>query len=390
MAEFTFTPDPPPEVRDYFAAKDLQPAFDWRDVWGDEHAHAFTVAKATELDVLTGIRDDLQKAIDKGVPFEAFKKDLKPRLQKQGWWGVQERTDPKTGAVRDVQLGSSRRLRTIYETNMRTARSAGQWDRAQRTKRALPYFIYTIGPSEVHRPEHVIKEGVIRPVDDPFWNVWMGPNGWGCKCGVRQISAAEAERRGGVSDAPRIVTKKYRNDRTGETVDVPLGIDPGFANNPGLARAENLSRFLAGKLERAPAGMAKRAVTDLVRQPEFRRHARGEREGFLPIATLDERMSAALGVQTRLVRFSQDTARKQARRHPDLEPDDYALIQKGLDKAELWRDGDRLVMFLDDGERLFRSVLKATADKRELYLTTFHRSNAVQRARSVRRFEKVE
>lgn len=389
MAEFTFNPDPPPEVRDYFAAKDLQPAFDWRDVWGEEHAHAFTVAKATELDVLTGIRDGLQRAIDKGVPFEAFKKDLKPLLQKQGWWGVQERTDPKTGEVRDVQLGSSRRLRTIYETNMRTARSAGQWDRAQRTKRALPYFIYTIGPSEVHRPEHVIKEGVIRPVDDPFWTVWMGPNGWGCKCGVRQISAAEAERRGGVSDAPRIVTKKYRNDRTGETVDVPLGIDPGFDNNPGLARAENLSRFLAGKLERAPAGMARRAVTDLVRQPEFRRHARGEREGFLPIAVMSDDLAEAMGVQTRLLRFSQDTARKQAERHPDLEAEDYASLQRGLEQAEVWRDGERLVLFVEGGERAFRAVVKPTRDRSELYLTTLHRARPRQRRNAEKRFERL-
>ena len=34
------------------------------------------------------------------------------------------------------------RLQTIFSANMRSARAAGQWDRIQRTKDALPYLLY--------------------------------------------------------------------------------------------------------------------------------------------------------------------------------------------------------------------------------------------------------
>ena len=43
---FSFPGPVPREALDYFRAKDLRPGFDYRDVWGSEHAHAFTVAKA--------------------------------------------------------------------------------------------------------------------------------------------------------------------------------------------------------------------------------------------------------------------------------------------------------------------------------------------------------
>ena len=63
--------------------------------------------------------------------------------------------DPETGETREVELGSPRRLKTIYSTNMRTARAAGQWERIQRTKATHPYLLYELGPSGEHRPEHV-------------------------------------------------------------------------------------------------------------------------------------------------------------------------------------------------------------------------------------------
>ena len=53
---------PAPEVLDYFDGKALAPRFSWLDVWGEEHARAFTVAKATELELLTTFRDSIRAA----------------------------------------------------------------------------------------------------------------------------------------------------------------------------------------------------------------------------------------------------------------------------------------------------------------------------------------
>ena len=54
---FAFASKPPAEASAYFRQKGDRPAFRWTEVWGEEHAHAFTVAKAVQADVLKAIRD---------------------------------------------------------------------------------------------------------------------------------------------------------------------------------------------------------------------------------------------------------------------------------------------------------------------------------------------
>ena len=130
----------PAAVRAWLADKDLQPGFDWQDVWGEEHAAAFTVAKIMSIDVLDDVRTSLVDALNAGEPFEAWSKRLRTVLEEKGWWGEVDVTDPDTGEVKTTDLSTPRRLRTIWSSNIRSARAAGQFERAQRTKRALPFF----------------------------------------------------------------------------------------------------------------------------------------------------------------------------------------------------------------------------------------------------------
>lgn len=286
---FSFPGPPPKEALDYFNAKKLKPSFSHLDVWREEHAACFTVAKATQLDVLSGIHHAAQKALAEGRTFRDFAKDLKPELQRQGWWGKQEVVDPLTDKKRLAQLGSPRRLKTIYETNMRTARAAGQWERIQRTKLALPFLVYELGPSREHRPEHAAWAGTLLPVDDQFWQTHFAPNGYGCKCRVRQVSKTEATRleKDGVSaqiqeidpetdlptgrfnertfpvrtQAPKIETRQWVNRRTGEVSQVPVGIDPGFDYNFGEAtRVRQAARQWAEKVAAAPSDLGAAAA----------------------------------------------------------------------------------------------------------------------------------
>ncbi len=289
---FSFPGPPPKEALDYFNAKRLKPSFSHLDVWGEEHAACFTVAKATQLDVLSGIHQAAQKALAEGRTFRDFAKELTPELQRQGWWGKQEMVDPLTGRKRLAQLGSPRRLKTIFDTNMRTARAAGQWERIQRTKLALPFLVYELGPSREHRPEHAAWAGRMLPVDDPFWRSHYPPNGYGCKCRVRQVSKSEAARleKDGVSaqiqevdaesglptghftdrtipvrtTAPEVRTRQWVNRRTGEVSQVPVGIDPGFDYNFGeAARVRQAARQWAEKVAAAPPELGAAAAASM-------------------------------------------------------------------------------------------------------------------------------
>ncbi|HGX3211685.1 TPA: hypothetical protein ACNH3T_005328, partial [Serratia marcescens] len=80
----------PKEALAWFKAKKLKPGFDYRDVWLEEHSAAFTVAKMTQLDLLSDVKALVTQALAEGQTFRDFQKVLEPLLVKRGWWGVRE------------------------------------------------------------------------------------------------------------------------------------------------------------------------------------------------------------------------------------------------------------------------------------------------------------
>lgn len=231
---------PPEEALDFFDAKGFAPRaqrFDWRDVWNGENARMFTVAKAMDDDVLRALRSAVREALAEGLTLTQFQERVEPTLRSFGWWGRSVVTDPQTGRPRAAQLGSSRRLRTIFDTNLRTAYAAGRWERIQRVKDDLPYLEYNQLDRPTKREAHRPWDGVVLPVDHPFWRTHYPPNGWRCGCYVRQLSPARMRREGlRVTDpAPQIRFLTLPDNRRG-SVTTPEGVDPGFGNNPGLDR----------------------------------------------------------------------------------------------------------------------------------------------------------
>lgn len=289
--------EPPQEAVDYFEAKKLGDlyAFDYRDAWKEEHVNNFVVAKAAQLDVLTTLHEAVHEAISKGVPFSEFKKNLQPKLEELGWWGRQAVNDPKTGAEIEAQLGSPQRLRTIYDTNVGQAYNAGKWQRAEATKRAMPYLLYRLGASAEHRPEHASWDGICLPVGDTWWDMHMPKNGWGCQCWVQQITQYQYDKylTEGLNSSvptqeinpetglptghitrnkiqlittpPKVEYMDWLNKRTGKVEKVPAGIDPGFDFNPGKKRFENLLNMVNDKVQSAPPQIQKPFVGGFIR-----------------------------------------------------------------------------------------------------------------------------
>ncbi len=327
---------PPEEAIRAFRAKGYAVGFSWRDIYAGEHAGAFTVAKMMRLDLLADVRAAVDKALAEGTTFEDFRKELEPLLIKEGWWGKKEMIDPKTGETHKVQLGSPRRLRTIFETNLRVSYAAGDWERIQNVKKSRPYLRYSAVQDEETRPAHAAWHGTILPVDDPWWKTHAPPNAWRCRCWLIQLSESQMERRGWKpSERPEVTKRTWFNKRIGETRQVPVGIDPGWDYNPGDAgaRRTEMSRLLAERLERDfPGQEAAAPGAGHVYEWDNRKRAKVRRDHKVDFAAMLD--------------FDWDTAT-----YPDIEIEageevesQYGLILGTLHKAVYTRRDGRIRM----------------------------------------------
>lgn len=249
---------PPAEAIAFFRGKGLQEGFAWQDVWKQEHARAFTVAKAMRRDVLQDVYDAVERALVEGRTFDQFRGELEPLLKEKGWWGKAPMTDPLDGETRTVQLGSTRRLRTIFDVNLRSAYAAGRWQRIEETKTALPFLRYVAVQDSRTRPEHAEWHGTVLPVDDPWWDTHYPPCGFNCRCTTVQITQRTMDRRGWeVTQAPtRFPPQPYVNPRTGEAVVLERGIDPGFDYNVGKAWLDGVTPRASGEPPAGPSTLA--------------------------------------------------------------------------------------------------------------------------------------
>lgn len=235
-------PLPPEEALAFFRAKGYRESFAWQDVWQEEHNRAFVVAKGLRLDIVADIREAVDRALADGTTFADFQRRLRPTLERKGWWGKVPMTDPLTGETGMVQAGSPRRLRTIFDANIRTAYAAGDWAKIQRVKDRRPYLLYEAVADQRTRPAHRNWSGLVLLADDPFWSTHYPPNGWHCRCRVRQLGPRDLDRYGlKLGTAPEIDTVAWRNPRTGQMVHVPVGIDPGWGYNVGAEHMRSLA-----------------------------------------------------------------------------------------------------------------------------------------------------
>lgn len=382
---FRFPGPVPREALDFFDAKDLRPGFDHRDVSGAEHAAACTVAKAVQLDILDDIRTALREHLAEGKTFASFKRELEPVLRAKGWWGRKVAIDPRDGKTVEAQLGSPARLRTIFRANAKAARAAGQWERIQRTKRLMPYLLYSLSSSRERRAEHVGWVGTLLPADDPWWDDHFPPNGWGCKCWVRQVSEAEARKLGGATARPPRDEVEWTNPRTGKTALVDRGLDPAWASNSGRDRQRILADRLIGGLDAADEALAAAAVRTVVDSPLLERRLapapKGERPGDLPVGYLARDLQGALDSPTRVVRLTGRSAGKQRRRHPELSATDYrGALQEALRSGRALRVTEHrgravnaLALFAEVDGTVWKAALRL--DGGELRLASFHRSD---------------
>lgn len=222
MADLDAVGLPFDEAVDYFRQKVDLPTARWNDLKHGAHVRAWSVAGAIQADLLADLRKAIDRAIAEGTTKAEFGRAFDEAVGRYGW--------AHTGS-RDF------RVRVIYETNLAVAHQAGRYKQMTDPDvlRYQPFWIYRHGGSETPRPLHLAWSGTVLPADDPWFNTHFPRNGWGCNCWVEPLTRRELTAMGkdGPDQAPDNGTYRHTDRQTGETWDVPRGIDPGWDYNPG-------------------------------------------------------------------------------------------------------------------------------------------------------------
>lgn len=375
-------------VRAFDARGSLQPTVRWSEMMHEQHAVAFTVAKVARLDLLRAMRTSIDQVIRDGGTFEEWKSGIMPDLQKAGWWGAVSNRE-LTGTDETI-IVNNRRLRTIYNTNVRMSMASGHWVRIQRQKDVFPYLRYLPSTSEHKRPLHMTWYGILLPVDHPFWQTHFPPNGWGCKCHFEQVTERQLKRKGWSitpdSDLPQGARQFFPAD--GKPIMVPDGIDPGFSYNPGTAHLRAIAaKATAAMREATEAGMeaaADATLRQIIADPAFDQFL-GLPAGAFPVAILDPAQQAAIQANGRVVVMPSGVYRKQrgdmpdvSRGHPELTADDYRRLPDIVSRALLIaQQGDnRLIYFSDEAGNVWKAVVRQDGSDELPVLVSFHRSRA--------------
>lgn len=271
--KFSFFEEPT-AVYEYLKSKKPQAHFDYDEIVHDAHKKAFTIAKMTNLDLLKDMQSSLTKAFKEGIGFDEWKNSVKPMLAKKGWLGNIKVKDPKTGEEKEIYVGN-RRLRNIFNTNMRTAYAKARYETQMES--LGEYFRYTAVLDSRTREAHRKLHGKTLPKTDKFWDTNYPPNGWGCRCKVQVLTEAECIARGIVPLA--------------DGSFLPQAAEKDFRYNPG--KVDKTDEILKDKQNKAlgaiTSSLAKKNLKQTLENFEH------ERDIYVWQKSLDDMVSAVVG-----------------------------------------------------------------------------------------------
>lgn len=426
---------PPRDALAYFRQKENVPTQHWNDLWHEAHAKGFMVAGAAHEGLLRDLRQGVDKAIADGMTMAQWRAEFPQIADRYGW-----KYNGSPGWRADI----------IYDTNMSTALAAGRYRRMV-TPEALelyPYWRYTHHSCQHPRVQHEAWDGLVLRADDPWWQTHFPPNGWRCHCTVEVVSEAKRKRMGwDVSEAPPIETRPWNNPRNGTVHQVPVGIDPGFAYNPGAAWIRNedaragrtSTRFptaqdmgpastpgpiaqpqsgpqphppalpIASEPDAArPVDLTPEQTREIQKRAVREQHEAALRDGRVPpqsveVGTVSPDVSRVMGAHTRKVLLSRDTLTKQlgwrkdgdagqlSKGHPELTIEEYTKLPDILAHASIVAiESKTHVMLLRRDAHWYRATVKFTQDGSEAYLMSFHRMTSGKAKRALKKCQIIK
>ncbi len=212
------------EAEEYFRDKVALTPEEFASLGKEYKTKAFTVADIAALDIINDIMGEAQKAIKEGLTVQQFRKNVNEIMERKGWEGV-----------------TPYRADNIFRNNIQTAYNIGRFRQMTdpNIMEARPYWMYDAVNDRRTRPTHMAMDGMVVPADDPFWNTWYPPNGYRCRCQVRNLSERDMQRTGRqvTKEVPKMVEPPGQLAR-------PLIPDKGFDYNPALKAWEpDMSKY---------------------------------------------------------------------------------------------------------------------------------------------------
>jgi len=347
----------------FFRQKENLPTEHWDDIIGSAHDRAFMVAGAAKADLLNDLRGAVDKSIAEGKSIKWFRQEFDAIVAKHGWQGW-------TGS--DTQAGRDWRTRVIYDANMRTSYNAGRY--AQLTDPDLlqnrPYWKYIHSDLVAHpRPLHQSWHGTVLRYDHPWWKTHFTPNGFGCRCRIKAVTANEYKGHPAPDDGTYT-----KIDRHGVIHELPNGVDYGWDYAPGQANAA-LLRKVVEKQEGMAAEFARANTQYLVNSGAFVSFFSGKLAGEFPIAALNDTDRLLLGSDSNTVLLSRQSIDEHIAKHPEITVDDYRKAQEIIDRGDVYQVGDSRMVYLLMDKVWYRAALKRTGDGGKNYFLTLFRND---------------
>ena len=140
----------------------------------EARSQAFTVSGIASLEQIQSILDSLAGALRGGQTFREW----------------QEAANDDLGTL------SAGRRELIFRNAAQTGYNIGRTVQQRENKGRRPYYLWDAINDTRTRPEHAAMDGYIAPIDDPIWDRWSPPAGFGCRCTRISLTEAQAKARG--------------------------------------------------------------------------------------------------------------------------------------------------------------------------------------------------
>lgn len=236
MPAILLTPTPHTEAAQFLRDKPAVSRETFDRLLPDLQARAIAITGIESVNVVQAVRDRIAD-LPAGADWFAARQDIAERMSP--WLGE----------------GARRRAELLLRAHGYQAYAAAKEQVMESQREAFPYAQYVTAQDDRVRDSHAALDGIVLPVDSPFWDRHTPPWEYGCRCSkvfltaeaAGDIAAADARRKPearrvlGPEERARLETSGTIQRSDGAGVPRNINVTPrdgGYAWNPRTLRLD--------------------------------------------------------------------------------------------------------------------------------------------------------